>query len=270
MRQAAQQEVVNMQEAEDWISQYLKQANLRPDPANASGDTVYFHEQSTKSQAVVDEVLKAGAQAPIKNPKYIAEDKVRRFMAQALLAASPGGGKMGGKSPLDLTLYLSYTFIGETTHTPLKGGPDTKDQPAQQLQIQITAELHGKDESGVEISGNLSGTCFADAQGQRIQWQNVSGGAQIAWVQNFFDGNLQVSPQLQVSFGGSRAEMGSTQRLDWTPTGQVSAAGQAQFKVPGFKGQLMAGLQASVSVTGPAGSTATADRAVGFVLTYQF
>jgi hypothetical protein len=231
---------------------------------------VQFHNKTTALKDVIDETMKAGAKAPIKDPKLITEEKVRRFAGQALLAAQPGGGKIGGKSPLDLSLSLSYTFTGETTHTPLKGGPETKDQPAQQIAIQITAALHGKDESGVEISGSVAGTCFADGQGQKIQWQSVSGGAQIAWVQNFFDGNLQVSPQLAVTFGGSRATMDSTQTIEWTPTGQVTAAGQAQFKVPGFKGQLMAGVQAAVSLTGPVGSTATADRSVGFTLTYQF
>ena len=75
---------------------------------------------------------------------------------------------------------------------------------------------------------------------------------------------------MQVTFGGARAVMDTTQRIEWTPTGQITAAAQAQFKVPGFKGHLLAGWQAGVSGTAPAGGGATVDRSVGFTLTYQF
>jgi len=262
--------IAQVDEANDWIRKHLKSNGLGPDPVDTSGDKALYNNKTTALTDVIDETVKAGKNAPIKAPDMVTPERVQRIVAELLLAASPGGGKVGGKSPLDVTVYLQYQIIPTTVHKPIGGGPETKDQPGIQLQLQVTSELHGKDASGVELSGTFTGTGFADSKNTEIQWQNVSVGGQAAWVQNFFKGNLQVSPQLQVTFGGSRAVMGQTQTIQWTPTGQITAAGQAQFKVPGFDGHLLVGLQAGVSVTGPAGAPATADRSYGVTFTWQF
>lgn len=272
-KKAMEETLKNSAEAEDWIRNRLTSNKLRPDPNNSSGDMVMYKDKTTRLTDVIDETVKDGKAAPIKAPSLVTEQTVQRIAGQVLLAASPGGGKMGGKSLVNISVYLQYTFIPSTpgtVHTPIPGGPETKDQPAHQVQFQITAELHGKDESGIEVSGTVTGAFFADEKGKSIKWQSGNVGAQVAWVQTFLDGNLQVGPQLQVTFGGSRAMMNQTQRIDWTPTGQITAAAQAQFKVPGFKGHLLAGWQAGAGVTAPGGGTATVDRSVGFTLTYQF
>jgi len=262
--------VVDEDGANAWIRDQLKTNGLRPDPLNTSGTKVMYKNRTTSLTDVISDTVVAGLKASIKSPQLITPQRVQRIAGEVLIAASPGGGKVGGKSLLNVSIYLQYQFIPKALHTPLSGGPGSADQPASQVQFQITAELHGKDESGIEISGSVSGTFFADEKGKRIEWQSASGGAQIGWVQNFLDGNLQVGPQLQISFGGSRALMNQTQRIEWTPTGQISAGAQAQFKVPGFSGHLLVGWQAGGSLTLPAGAKATADRSVGFTLTYQF
>jgi hypothetical protein len=90
-------------EADDWILPDPKQNNPRPDPLIASGDMVQFHNKTSALKDVIDETMKAGAKAPIKDPKLITEARARRFVDQALLAAQPGGGKVGGKGPLDVS-----------------------------------------------------------------------------------------------------------------------------------------------------------------------
>jgi hypothetical protein len=211
-----------------------------------------------------------GKHAPIKAPELITEERVRRIAAQVLIAATPGGGKMGGKSLLNIKFQIQYQFIPKTLHTP-----GTPDQPARQLAFDIVLALHADDESGFEITGQAQATAFADAKGQSIKVQSANGALQVAWVQNFLDGNLQISPQLQASFGGSRAPIdGQSHPLEWTPTGQISASGQALFTI-GKKGNfvhdhIMIGWQVAVSRTMPKGAPDTTDRSVGFVLQFQF
>jgi len=269
-KKAIQDTIANVDEANDWIRKTLTANNLRPDPNDTSGDKVLYRNKTTATTDVIKETVNDGKKAPIKAPDMITPERVERIAGEILLAAAPGGGKMGGKSLLNIDIQIQYTFIPKTLHTPVKGGPGTADQPAHQLEFDIVAELHGKDESGIEITGKVNGTVFADEKGKQIKWQSVSGGAQIAWVQNFLDGNLQVSPQLQVTFGGSRAVMDKTQTIQWTPTGQISASAQALFKVPGFSGHLWVGWQATVSGTAPGGGPSTVDRNVGFMLVFQF
>jgi outer membrane protein OmpA-like peptidoglycan-associated protein len=268
-KQALQQTVQNIQEAEDWIRKHLKDSGLRPDPLNDKGDHVLYNNKTTALDDVVSETVRAGKNASIKAPDLVTEDRVRKIVTDVLLDSIPTV-KSGGKNPAKTSISIQYQFVPFTDHTSLKDGKGSTDQPGHQIQLQITAKMHGEDESGVEIQGQLTGTLFADGANLQIKWQQVQGGAQIAWVQNFFDNNLQVSPQLAVSFGGSRAVMNQSQTIEWTPTGQVTAGGQVTYKVPGFKGQLQVGLQGQVGVTGPSGSQATFDKTWVFTLTYQF
>lgn len=270
-KKAIQDTIANANEADDWIRKQLTTNNLRPDQVNTSGDKVLYKNKTTDLTDVIKDTVNEGKKAPIKAPELITSERVQRIAGEVLLAAAPGGGKMGGKSLLNVNIQITYTFIPETLHTPVKGGPGTADQPAHQLQFGIDLALHSQDESGFEITGIATATCFADEKGQSIKVQSATGGLQLAWVQNFLNGNLQVSPQLQVTFGGSRADVdGQSHALKWTPTGQISAGGQALFKVPGFKGHVWVGWQAAASVTDPKGGTPTVDRSVGFVLQFQF
>lgn len=265
-QKAIQDTVDNGTEADDWIRNRLTANGLRPDPVNSSGDHVQYNNKTTPLDDVVKDAVENGKNAPIKAPGLITDERVRRIATELLIAARPGGGK----SLLNIKLQIQYQFIPRTWHTP--GSPD---QPAQQLAFDIVLALHADDGSGFEITGQAQATAFADAKGQSIKVQSANGGLQVAWVQNFLDGNLQFSPQLQASFGGSRASIdGQSHTLEWTPTGQISASGQVLFTI-GKKGNfihdhIMVGLQAAVSRTTPNGAPDTTDRNVGFVLQFQF
>jgi hypothetical protein len=269
VQKAIQDTIANANEADDWIRKKLTSNNLRPDPVDTSGNKVQYRNKTTDLTDVIKDTVNDGNKAPIKAPDLVTEERVQRIASEVLLAATPGGGTRGGKSLLNIDFQIQYQFIPKTLHTP-----GTPDQPAHQLEFDVVLELHAKDESGIEITGKAQGTAFADAKGQSIKVQSATGGLQVAWVQNFLDGNLQISPQLQVTFGGSRADVdGQSRPLKWTPTGQISASGQALFKVPikGFiKDHCWVGWQASVSGTSPKGAPSTIDRNVGFVLVFQF
>jgi outer membrane protein OmpA-like peptidoglycan-associated protein len=260
----------NAAEADDWIRKHLKDGGLRPDPLNDSGDYVMFNNGTTKLTDVIDSTVKDGQKAPIQAPDLITPDRVQKIAGQILRDAIPKVPGPPGKNPANTSLSLQYQFVPFTDHKGLSDGKTSTDQPAHQIQLNITAKFHGEDESGAEIQGQLTGTLFADGANKNIQWQQVQGGAQVAWVQKFFNDNLEISPQLAVSFGGSRAPMGQTQTLQWTPTGQVTAGGQVTFKVPGFKGKLLVGTQGQVGVTGPSNSQPTFDKTWVFTLTYNF
>lgn len=270
-QKAIQDTVDNANEADDWIRKRLTSNGLRPDPVDTSGDNVQYNNKTTPLNDVVQDALDNGKNAPIKAPELITEERVRHIAAGMLIAATPGGGKIGGKSLLNIKFQIQYQFIPKTLHTP-----GTPDQPAQQLAFDIVLALHAEDESGFEITGQAQATAFADAKGQSIKVQSANGALQVAWVQNFLGGNLQISlAPLQVSFGGSRASIdGQSRPLEWTPTGQISSSGQALFTI-GKKGNfihdhVMVGWQAAVSRTMPKGGTDTTDRNVGFVLQFQF
>jgi outer membrane protein OmpA-like peptidoglycan-associated protein len=270
-QKAIQDTIDNAKEADDWVRKRLTSSGLRPDPVNSSGDSVQYNNKTTPLDDVVKDAVDNGKNAPIKAPELIAEERVRRIAAEVLIAATPGGGKLGGKSLLNIKFQIQYQFIPKTLHTP-----GTPDQPAQQLAFDVVLALHAEDESGLEITGQAQATAFADAKGQSIKVQSANGALQVAWVQNFLGGNLQISlAPLQVSFGGSRAPIdGQSRPLEWAPTGQISASGQALFTI-GKKGNfihdhVMIGWQAAVSRTMPKGAPDTTDRNVGFVVQFQF
>lgn len=263
-----QKRIENTQEAEDWIREHLKEQDLRPDPFSEQGDRAQYQGQSTALAEIVSETVQAAKGAPLKDPGMVTASRVRAAIAEVLIQSIPR--VPGAKNPAEAVFTVQYQFVPFTDHVGLQDHKKSADQPGHQIQLQITAKFHGEDESGLEIQGQLTGTLFADGTNQQIQWQQVQGGAQIAWVQNFFDNNLTVSPQLAVSFGGARAPMGQEQTMQWTPTGQVTAGGQVTYKVPGFKGQLLVGLQGQVGLTAPAGSQATFDKTWMFTLTYTF
>jgi hypothetical protein len=269
-QKAIQDTIDNASEADDWIRKRLRSNGLRPDPVNSSGDNVLYNNKTTPLDDVVKDAVDNAKNAQIKAPELITDERVRRIAAEVLIEATPGGGKIGGKKLLNIKLQLQYQFIPRTWHTP-----GTPDQPAQQLAFDIVLALHADDHSGFEITGQAQATAFADGKGQSIQVQSANGALQAAWVQNFLNGNLQISPQLQASFGGSRAPIdGKSHTLEWTPTGQISASGQVLFTI-GKKGNfihdhIMVGLQAAVSSTMPNGAPDTTDRNVGFVLQFQF
>lgn len=267
-KQGLQKTLEDSNEVEDWIRKHLKDNGLRPDPLSDKGDRAQYKNKSTAVDDVVTETLQAGKNASLKDPTLLTDDRVRNAVTDVLMESIPR--VPGAKNPAKATFTLQYQFVPFTDHTGLSDGKKSTDQPGHQIQLQITAKFHGEDESGAEIQGQLTGTLFADGANQQIQWQQVQGGAQIAWVQNFFNNNLSVSPQFAVSFGGARAPMGQSQTMQWTPTGQVTAGGQVTYKVPGFKGQLQVGLQGQVGGTGPSGSQSTFDKTWLFTLTYTF
>jgi hypothetical protein len=186
-----------------------------------------------------------------------------------LIAAAPGGKAM---SPANVSVQLTYTFIPTTHHTPLGSGKGSNDQPAQQLEFDIVVALHAEGKSGVEFTGKANATCFADPGKKEIKVQNASGGLQVAWVQSLLNDHIEISPQLAVTFGGSRAQIdGTSNTIQWTPTGQVSASGQALFRLAkGAKGTLWIGVQGGIAANAPANATATLDSSGSLVIVFQF
>jgi hypothetical protein len=270
------QTVAASSEAEDWVKNYLQSHGLASNVADASGATVMFDNKSAPLDTVVNKTVADGKKANLKSGDegrgYITPDLVRKIIADILVAAIPRvpGPRSGSGKPQRVSAYLQYTFTPTTVHTPASGGKDSQDQPAHSLTGQLTMEFHADNQSGLEISSFGQLTWFADEKGGHITNQSGFAGAQVAWVWSFLDGNLQAGPFFQALVGASKAQQKLSNKLEWTPTGQVGAGGQVQYAIPGFKGHLLVGVQAGVSATDPKGGDPTTDRSVGFTLTYKF
>ena len=274
MQAAAAKVVAQANECDEWLATYLKGSGLRSDPTDPEGARVIFNDKPVDLKAAAATTVAASRQADLKQggADLMTADRVNRAIAEILAAqaAAKSGGGSKGPDPANLSIYLQYTFTPITTHTPVGGGAGTADQPAQSLTGQVTFEYHGPDESGLEVSVLGQATLFADDKGGRLQMQSGFTGAQVAWVWTFLNGAFQAGPQFQALIGAARAQNKLDGRVDWTPTGQVSAGGQVQYAIPGLGGHVLVGIQAGVSATDSKGADATFDKTAGFTLTYKF
>ena len=266
-------------EAEDWVRNYLRGNDLKPDISGDGTDrTVMFNNKTTPMTTVVNTTLAAGRMANLKSGDAgraaITTELVSRVAGEILEESRPKVPSPGGSSGLGkarkISMYLQYTFTPKTVHTPVGGGADSSDQPAHAIAGQITMEFHAENEAGWEVSSLGQVTWFADEKGGHIQNQSGFTGAQVAWVWSFLDGALQAGPLVQALVGAARAQQKKTGKLEWAPTGQVAAGGQLQYAIPGFDGKVLVGIQAGVSGTDSKGSDPTVDKTIGITLTYKF
>jgi hypothetical protein len=271
---AAQGVIDDSAEAEAWVRNYLTENSLRPNVVDdGTGENVLFDDKTTRFDTMVSTAVAAGQLANLKSGergrRLITTEMVTRIARDMLAAAVPTVPKRDGGGAQNISVYLQYTFTPQTVHTPVGGGADTSDQPAHALTGQMTWEFHADNQSGLEVSAFGQLTWFADEKGGHIKNQSGFTGAQVAWVWSFLDGALQAGPLFQALVGASRAQQNKSDKLTWTPTGQVGAGGQIQYAIPGFKGHLLIGVQAGVSATDPKGSDATVDKAVAFTITFK-
>ncbi len=272
MQAAAAKVIAASNEAEDWIRSFLTGKTLGPNTMDANGATVMFGGRSTPLDQVVDTTVAAGRGASLKlgGNDHITADVVRRIVTEILLAAVPRVPTRDGHDPRQVSLYIQYTFTPKTVHVPVAGGQSTSDQPAHTLTGQITFEYHADNQSGLEVSLTGSATWFADDKGGHLTNQSGFTGVQVAWVWSFLDGAFQAGPQFQALAGASRAQQTATNKLEWAPTGQISAGGQVQYAVPGLGGHLLIGLQAGASGTAAQGAGSTVDFSAALTFTYKF
>ncbi len=271
LQAAAAKVVAASAEAEDWIRTYLAGNTLSPNNVDPNGATVMFGGKSCPLQQVVDTTVAAGRLANLKlgANDHITADTVRKIVTQVLLAAMPRVPTRDGHDPRQVSLYIQYTFTPTTVHLPTAGGPSTSDQPAHTLTGQMTFEYHAENQSGLEVSLTGSATWFADDKGGHLTNQSGFTGVQVAWVWSFLDGAFQAGPQFQALAGASRAQQTANDKLEWAPTGQISAGGQVQYAVPGLGGHVLIGLQAGVSGTAAQGAGSTVDFAAALTFTYK-
>jgi len=271
IKAAADKIVAQTAEAEAWIRDYLTGNTLGPNNVDPNGTTVMFGGRSTPLDQVVNTTVAAGRLANLKlgGQEFITADRVRKIVTDILLAALPRVPTSDGHDPRQVSLYIQYTFTPKTVHIPVAGGPSTSDQPAHTLTGQMTFEYHAENQSGLEISPSASATWFADDKGGHLTNQSGFTGVQVAWVWSFLEGAFQAGPQFQALVGASRAQQTANDRLQWAPTGQISAGGQVQYAVPGLGGRLLIGLQAGVSGTAAQGAGSTVDFAAALTFTYK-
>jgi hypothetical protein len=274
-------------EATDWVNDYLNKGDLRP---NLVGDLgtgkeimVMFQNKTCPLTKVAAQTVAAGQKADFKTGTdardAITTALVMKLAVEILNSAKPVVPGPGPARPTITKLQkvvfaLQYAFVPTTVHLRVPDGKESEDQPAQQLSGQVIAQFHADGEAGLEIQGFGQFTWFADDAGGHLKTQSGFGGVQVAWVWTFLDGAVQLGPFYQVLVGASRAEKESSGKIEWMPTGQISAGGQVQFD-PFFnneklKGHLLVGLQAAATGTMPKDAPATADQAAALTVTYQF
>ena len=120
-QKALEDTIAQIDEANDWVRKRLTSNGLRPDPNISSGDMVQYKNKTTALTDVINETVNDGKNAPIKAPELITPDRVQRIAGQVLLEASPGGGKVGGKSALNISVYLQVpVHPGHPSHPHLR------------------------------------------------------------------------------------------------------------------------------------------------------
>ena len=154
-----------------------------------------------------------------------------------------GGGDPGGPPGLQ----LAWNFVPVTCHVDTSTGQKSQDGPQYQAQLQYTIQLHPQGKRGVEISGTANVTF--DAKTRKVL--NGGGGTQLAWVESFFNGKVQLQAMVSALIGaalGGQAGGDSTQ-LAPTRMIQIATGVQVMYAVPDFGGHLQVGFQVAPSVT---------------------
>jgi hypothetical protein len=154
-------------------------------------------------------------------------------------------------------LQLAWNFIPVTGHVDTQSGKKSKDDPQHQAQVQYTIQLHPEGKRGVEASGIANFTF--DAKTNRLL--NGGAGGQLAWVEPFFDGKLQVQAMVTALIGTAMNGQASNGSVPLAPTRmfQVGAGVQVMYSVPGFSNHLQVGFQLAPSLTQQGDTPATID-----------
>jgi hypothetical protein len=162
--------------------------------------------------------------------------------------------KGAGNAP---ALQLAWNFVPVTCHVDTSTGQKSQDGSQYQAQAQYTFQLHEENKRGVEISAVANFTFDAKTR----QLLNGGGGGQVAWVEPFFDGTLQVQMMVSALIGSALSGQPSNGSTQLVPVNmlQVATGVQVMYAVPGFNKHLQVGFQLAPSITKQGNTAPTVD-----------
>lgn len=170
--------------------------------------------------------------------------EMRDESGKQLRPLPPGRGGDLGNPP---GLQLAWNFVPVTCHVDAATGKTSQDGPQYQAQLQYTIQLHAQGKRGIELSGTANVTF--DAKTRTLL--NGGGGGQVAWVESFFNGKVQLQAMVSALIGAALSGQASSDSTSLAPTRmvQIATGVQVMYAVPDFGGHLQVGFQLAPSVT---------------------